>query len=60
VVALDAEVTVPSGTYDDVLEIEDTSELTPSVEAQRYYARGVGLVQESESGVEVQLVEFTP
>jgi hypothetical protein len=60
VVALDADVTVPSGTYDDVLEIEDTSGLTPSAEAQRYYVRGVGLVQESEAGVEVRLVEFTP
>lgn len=60
VVALDADVTVPCGTYDEVLETEDTSELTPSVETQRYYVRGVGLVQESEAGVEVQLVEFTP
>lgn len=60
VVALDADVTVPSGTYDEVLEIEDISELAPSVETQRFYVRGVGLVQESAAGVEVQLVERTP
>lgn len=60
VLTLDAEITVPSGTYDEALEVEDTSELTPTVETQRYYARGVGLVQESEAGVEAQLVEFTP
>lgn len=59
VVALDVDVTVPSGTYDEALETEDTSELTPSVETQRYYVRGVGLVQESEADVEVRLVEFT-
>lgn len=60
IVTLDAEVTVPSGSYDDALETEDTSALTPSVEGESYYARGIGLVLASVAGVEVQLVKFTP
>ncbi|WP_154402907.1 hypothetical protein [Nocardioides speluncae] len=58
VVALDAEVAVPAGSYDDALQTEDTSAMSPDVEGESYYARGVGLVLESADEVEIELVEM--
>jgi hypothetical protein len=39
-------VTVPAGSYDDVLVTEDFTPLEPDVLENKSYARGVGLVQE--------------
>lgn len=56
-------VSVPAGTYRDVLKTKDFTPLEPELLEHKYYARGVGVVQEvtvkGGSG-RVQLVEYTP
>ena len=56
-------VTVPAGSYRDVLKTKDFTPLEPKLLEHKYYARGVGVVQEvtvkGGSG-RVQLVEYTP
>ena len=44
VLSLDERVTVPVGTFDDVLKTLETTELEPDVREHKLYARGVGLV----------------
>ncbi len=46
VVELGQSVTVPAGSYSDVLVTRDWTPLEPDVEEQKYYAPGVGLVLE--------------
>jgi hypothetical protein len=46
VIKLGQSVTVPAGSYDDVLVTEDFTPLEPDVLENKSYARGVGLVQE--------------
>ena len=48
VLALDEQVSVPFGSFDGVLKTEDVNPLEPGVVEQKFYARGVGLVQEEE------------
>lgn len=51
------EVTVPTGTYLEVLEVLDTNALEPSSEGDvKLYAPGVGLIQDED----LKLVEITP
>jgi hypothetical protein len=56
-------LTVPAGTYHDVLVTEDWTPLEPDVVEQKYYARGVGLIAEEKvAGGEgrIELVEHAP
>ena len=51
VVALDGSATVPSGDYDDLLVIEESTPLDPGVAERTYYARGLGpVLEETVSG----------
>jgi hypothetical protein len=61
VVALDESVTVPQGSFDQVLVTEDWTPLEPKLLENKYYARSVGVVFERlvEGGDEVlRLVEI--
>lgn len=46
VLAVDAEVTVPFGSYTEMVKTADTTPLEPEVEEHKYYAEGVGFVYE--------------
>jgi len=62
VLSLDASVEVPFGSYDGVLQTEDTTPLEPELVERKYYARGVGVVlEETVAGGSdrVVLVSFT-
>lgn len=62
VVSVTQQVTVTTGTYDDVLQTEDTTPLEPGLVEHKFYARGVGLVAERDvtgGSDEVELVSFT-
>jgi hypothetical protein len=48
VLRTDDTITVPFGSFDDVLRIRDTTPLEPDVVEHKYYGRGVGLVAERE------------
>ena len=39
-------VSVPYGSFEDVLVTEDTTPLEPKIQEHKYYARGVGVVLE--------------
>ncbi len=57
VVQLDESVDVPYGSFDQVLVTEDWNPLEPKVREHKYYAPGIGLVQELHiSGPEEKLV----
>jgi hypothetical protein len=63
VLSTQASVTVPAGTYRDVVKTKDFTPLEPKLLEHKYYAPGVGVVREvtvkGGSG-RVELVEFTP
>jgi hypothetical protein len=62
VIARDLSVTGPTGSYDDVVQTEDTTPLEPGLVEHKWYAPGVGTVQEQdiEGGDEkVTLVKLT-
>lgn len=46
VLAVDAEVDVPFGSYTSMVKTADTTPLEPDVEEHKYYAEGVGFVYE--------------
>jgi hypothetical protein len=46
IVGTEPSVTVPAGTYDDVLVIEETTPLEPDLLEQKVYASGVGPIEE--------------
>jgi hypothetical protein len=50
----DDELVVPAGSFDDVLVVEESNPLEPGVEELKYYAPGVGLLQEED----LRLVEY--
>jgi len=57
VIGLGDEVTVPAGTFTDVLEVLDTNALEPDSEGDtKLYARGVGLIADED----LELVEIVP
>jgi hypothetical protein len=63
ILAVDQHVEVPAGTYDGSLKTRDYTPLDPSVEEQKWYARGVGpvhVVQTRGGTSEEKLIEFTP
>jgi hypothetical protein len=65
VIADSGSVTVPYGSFDDVIRTRDWTPLEPDVVEEKTYARSVGVVHEQtvdspEGGDEVVLVAFTP
>jgi len=58
VLALDASVTVPFGSYADCLQTEDFTALEPDVSEEKFYAAGVGAVLEvDDEGGRTELVD---
>jgi len=58
-----ARSTVPAGSYDDVLVTEEWSPLEPDIIELKYYAKGIGVVEERQifGGTElVKLTKVTP
>ena len=56
-------ITVPAGSYDDVLVTEEWSPLEPDIIELKYYAKGIGVVEERQifGGTElVKLAKVTP
>jgi len=56
-------ITVPAGSYDDVLVTEEWSPLEPDIIELKYYAKGIGVVEERQifGGTElVKLTKVTP
>lgn len=46
--ALDAMLTVPAGTFDNLLYIEEDSAIEPDADSEKWYAQGIGLVKDDE------------
>ena len=46
VVSLTAKVTTPAGAFTNVLRTTETTPLEPAAKEDKYYARGVGLIQD--------------
>jgi hypothetical protein len=65
VIAITGSVSVPAGTYDDMIKTREWSPIEPDVIEEKVYARGVGdvheeTVQPADEHEEVVLVAFTP
>jgi hypothetical protein len=63
VVALDATVTVPAGSYKDLLRTRERTALEPDVTEEKLYAKGVGEVGATQTtgGTSIEkLLSFTP
>ena len=61
ILSLTEKRTEPAGSYDDVLQTQDTTPLEPKLVERKYYAKGVGVVyEETIAGGEekVDLVAF--
>jgi hypothetical protein len=54
-------VTVPYGSFDNVVKTKDYTPLEPDLLENKFYAPGIGVVKETDlnTGEEVLLVEFT-
>ena len=61
VLSVDERVTVPFGSFDGVVQTEDTTPLEPGVVEYKYYARGVGHVLRTsqDGGGREELVRYT-
>jgi hypothetical protein len=55
VVSLTETLRVPAGTFTNVLKVEETTPLEPGVREFKYYAKGVGLLQDGD----LKLVAYT-
>jgi hypothetical protein len=55
-------VTVPFGSFENVVKTFDSSSLDPDIQSHKFYAPGIGTIKEVEllTGEEVVLIEFTP
>jgi hypothetical protein len=55
-------VTVPFGSFDNVVQTRDFTPLEPGLEEHKYYAAGIGLIKEvnPDTGEEIVLIEYTP
>jgi membrane-associated phospholipid phosphatase len=60
ILSLDAQATVPAGSYENVLKTKDTNALEPQVLEHKYYAKGVGpvLAVDVSGGGREELVSF--
>jgi hypothetical protein len=54
IIETDGELIVPAGSFDDVLVVAESNPLEPGVEELKYYALGVGLLQDED----LKLVEY--
>lgn len=54
IIETDGELVVPAGSFDDVLVISESNPLEPGVEELKYYAPGVGILQDED----LKLVEY--
>jgi hypothetical protein len=54
IIETDDELVVPAGSFDDVLVIAESNPLEPGVEELKYYAPGVGILQDED----LKLVEY--
>ncbi len=54
IIETDGELVVPAGSFDDVLVIAESNPLEPGVEELKYYAPGVGILQDED----LKLVEY--
>ena len=54
IIEIDGELVVPAGSFDDVLVISESNPLEPGVEELKYYAPGVGILQDED----LKLVEY--
>jgi hypothetical protein len=54
IIETDGELLVPAGSFDDVLVIAESNPLEPGVEELKYYAPGVGILQDED----LKLVEY--
>jgi hypothetical protein len=62
VIATDQSVTGPTGSYDRVIKTQDTTPLEPGLVEHKWYAPGVGTVQEQDvkgGDEKVTLVKLT-
>lgn len=62
VLSITESVTVPTGTYSDVVKTNDTSALEPDDVENKFYAKGVGVVSETNvtTGETLELQSITP
>lgn len=54
IIEIDSELVVPAGSFDDVLVIAESNPLQPGAEELKYYAPGIGLLQDED----LKLVEY--
>ena len=54
IIETDGELVVPAGSFDDVLVVAESNPLEPGVEELKYYAPGVGILQDED----LKLVEY--
>jgi hypothetical protein len=59
VLAVDGSVTVPAGSYDDLVVTRETTDLDPLGDRELSWARGVGLVEEDATGRTVRLADVS-
>jgi hypothetical protein len=55
IISLDEQLKVPAGNFSQVLKVEETTPLEPREKEFKYYARGVGLLQDQE----LKLTKYT-
>jgi hypothetical protein len=62
VLSVSESVSVPFGTFENVLKTYDFSALDPDLQEHKFYAPGIGLIKELnlKTGEGVLLIEFTP
>ncbi|HLF75025.1 MAG TPA: hypothetical protein VI524_11800 [Anaerolineales bacterium] len=62
VLSVSESVTVPFGSFENVVQTFDFSPLEPHVKEHKFYAAGIGLIKEIDlnMGEEVLLIKFTP
>lgn len=62
VLSVSESITVPAGSFDEVVQTYDFSAMDPSLQEHKFYAPGVGVIREVDltTGEEAVLIEFTP
>jgi hypothetical protein len=58
IIRLGGHITVPAGSFHDLVVTRDWTPLEPKVIEEKTYARGVGLVAEGKGGEQVKLIEY--
>lgn len=51
-------LTGATGTFDDVVVVENWSDLEPDVVERKYYAPGIGLVRQDSDTVDADVIEL--